>query len=225
MKDGMLNNCAALERVKFYFLQLLGISRFSHIIDNIGKHFEFCVLDQFAQLWVAMFPRSAEVRLPWKARTGTAMKTFSTTTLWSKWGVMKQLLEYFGDVEPLNGRTTILLFLKGYIHGDEALKELLFSQETFFKDNFMSSLVLLGCVILGTHYKHDVEVKRNSPLQWALDTQDCIIKHWKVPSKYGKDHLEVKKICTVALSKSISSHSPPLLWDDVFNSRCYNKVS
>lgn len=188
MKDGMLNNCAALERVKFYFLQLLGISRFSHIIDNIGKHFEFCVLDQFAQLWVAMFPRSAEVRLPWKARTGTAMKTFSTTTLWSKWGVMKQLLEYFGDVEPLNGRTTILLFLKGYIHGDEALKELLFSQETFFKDNFMSSLVLLGCVILGTHYKHDVEVKRNSPLQWALDTQDCIIKHWKVPSKYGKDH-------------------------------------
>jgi len=45
------------------------------------------------------------------------------------------------------------------IHGDEALKELLLSQETF-KDNFMSSLVRLGCVILGTHHKHDVEVKK-----------------------------------------------------------------
>lgn len=36
------------------------------------------------------------------------------------------------------------------IHGGEALKELLLSQETFPKNNFTSSLTLLGCVILGT---------------------------------------------------------------------------
>ena len=28
------------------------------------------------------------------------MKTYSATRWWSKWEVMKQVLEYFGDVEP-----------------------------------------------------------------------------------------------------------------------------
>ena len=100
MKDGAWVNRAALEQVKFYFPQLLDITCFSHTTDNVGKHFEFRVLDRFTQLWVAMFSHSAAVRLAWKARTGTAMKTFSATRWWSKWEVMKQVLEYFGDVEP-----------------------------------------------------------------------------------------------------------------------------
>ena len=62
-------------------------------------------------------------------------------------------------------------YFLGNIDRGEALKELLLSQETFFKDNFMSSLMLLGCVILGTHYEHAVGSKRKSPLQWPLDTQ------------------------------------------------------
>ena len=55
MKDGASVNRAALEQVKFYFPQLLDITCFSHTIDNLGKHFEFLVLDRFAQLRVAMF--------------------------------------------------------------------------------------------------------------------------------------------------------------------------
>ena len=47
-----------------------------------------------------MFSHSAAVRLAWKGRTGTAMRTFSATRWWSKFEVMKQVLEYFGDVEP-----------------------------------------------------------------------------------------------------------------------------
>lgn len=100
MKDGAAVNHAALEQVKFFFPQLLDITCFSHTIDNIGKHFEFRVLDRFSQLWVSMFSHSAAVRLAWKTRTGTAMKTYSATRWWSKWEVMKQVLEYFGDVEP-----------------------------------------------------------------------------------------------------------------------------
>ena len=55
------------------------------------------------------------------------------------------------------------------IHGDETLKELLLSQETF-KDNFMSSLVRLGCVILGTHHKHDFEVKKKIAMGFGHPT-------------------------------------------------------
>ena len=100
MKDEAAVNHAPLEQVKFFFPQLLDITCFSHTIENVGKHFEFRVLDRFSQLWVSMFSHSAAVRLAWKTRTGTAMKTYSATRWWSKWEVMKQVLEYFGDVEP-----------------------------------------------------------------------------------------------------------------------------
>ena len=69
LKDGAAVNHAALEQVKFFFPQLLDITCFSHTIDNVGKHFEFRVLDRFSQLWVSMFSHSAAVRLAWKTRT------------------------------------------------------------------------------------------------------------------------------------------------------------
>ena len=49
MKDGAAVNHAALEQVKFFFPQLLDIMSFSHTIDNVGKHFEFRVLDRYSQ--------------------------------------------------------------------------------------------------------------------------------------------------------------------------------
>ena len=100
MKDGASVNKAALQQVKFFFPQLLDVTCFSHTIDNVGKHFEFRVLDTFAQYWVSMFSHSAAVRIAWKTKTGTAMRTYSPTRWWSKWEMMKHVLEYFGDVEP-----------------------------------------------------------------------------------------------------------------------------
>ena len=71
-----------------------------HTIDNVGKHFEFRVPDTFAQYWVSLFWHSAAAHLAWKARTGTAMRTYSATRWWSKWEVMNLVLEYLADVEP-----------------------------------------------------------------------------------------------------------------------------
>ena len=48
MKDGASVNQAALQQVRFFFPQLLDVTCFSHTIDNVGKHFEFRVLDTFA---------------------------------------------------------------------------------------------------------------------------------------------------------------------------------
>ena len=100
MKDGASVNQAAMQQVRFFFPQLLDVTYFSHTIDNVGKHFEFRVLDTFAQYWVSLFSHSAAARLAWKARTGTAMRTYSPTRWWSKWKVMNLVLEYFVDVEP-----------------------------------------------------------------------------------------------------------------------------
>ena len=99
MKDGASVNQAALQQVRFFFPQLLDVTCFSHTI-NTGKHFEFRVLDTFAQYWVSLFSHSGAARLALKARTGTAMRTYSPTRWWSKWEVMNLVLEYFADVEP-----------------------------------------------------------------------------------------------------------------------------
>ena len=101
MKDGASVNQAALQQVRFFFPQLLDVTCFSHTIDNVGKHFEFRVLDTFVQYRVSLLSHSAAARLAWKTRTGTAMRTYSPTLWWSKWEVMNLVLEYFAD---LSGR-------------------------------------------------------------------------------------------------------------------------
>ena len=63
MKDGAYVNQAALQQVRFFFPQLLDVTCLSHKIDNVGKHFEFRVLDTFAQYWVNLFSHRAAARL------------------------------------------------------------------------------------------------------------------------------------------------------------------
>lgn len=47
-----------------------------------------------------MFSHSYNARLVWRERTGQSIRTFSETRWWSKWEVLRQVSEYFGDVEP-----------------------------------------------------------------------------------------------------------------------------
>ena len=43
------------------------------------------------------------------------------------------------------------------IDGGESLSDLLKTQESFFGENFVSSLMLYGCVIMGTHYEQNTK--------------------------------------------------------------------
>ena len=100
MRDGASVNEAGLREVKFFFPNILNVTCFSHMIDNVGTHFAFSVLDTFSWCWNTMFSFSPAARLLWKTRTGTAMRLQSNTRWWSKWEVLNQVMEFFGDVEP-----------------------------------------------------------------------------------------------------------------------------
>ena len=99
MRDGASVNGAGLRQVKFFFPNILNVTCFSRTIDNVGKHFAFSVLDTFSRCWNAMFSFSPVALLLWKTRTGTAMQLQSNTRWWSKWEVLNQVMELFGDVE------------------------------------------------------------------------------------------------------------------------------
>lgn len=100
MRDGASVNEAGLQQISFYFPNIFNVTCFSHTIDNVGKHFEFTVLDIFSRNWNTMFSLSPAARLLWKTRTGTSMLLKSDTRWWSKWEVLNVVMQYFGDVEP-----------------------------------------------------------------------------------------------------------------------------
>ena len=100
MRDGASVNGAALRQLSFFYSELLDIVCFSHTIDNVGKHFEFQVLDLFFRYWIGMFSHSYNARLLWREKTGQSIQTYSETRWWSKWEVLNQVLVCFGFVEP-----------------------------------------------------------------------------------------------------------------------------
>ena len=100
-RDGAAVNGAALRNMKeIMFPQLFDIICSSHSLDNVGRHFDIPLLDEFGQLWIGVFARSPAAKLKWKMRTGIAIKSHSNTRWWSYWEVLDQLLSQFADVEP-----------------------------------------------------------------------------------------------------------------------------
>ena len=60
----------------------------------------FRVLDTFLRHWVNLFAHSYNAELLWKERTGKSTSSHSNTRWWSKWELLKQVSDYFGDVAP-----------------------------------------------------------------------------------------------------------------------------
>ena len=69
------------------------------MLNRVGEHFSTPILSEFTSAWISLFSHSSKAKLLWKAQTGKAMATYSTTRWWSKWEVQNQVLEYYGDIE------------------------------------------------------------------------------------------------------------------------------
>ena len=50
---------------------------------------------------MSLFAHSLNAKLLWRERTGQSMKSHSNTPWWSKWEVLRQVSDYFGDMLPL----------------------------------------------------------------------------------------------------------------------------
>ena len=72
---------------------------FSHTIDHVGEKIKTDILDEFVKGWIGLFTCSPKTKLAWKETTGLPVLTYSTTRWWSKWEVMKQMMDAFGDVQ------------------------------------------------------------------------------------------------------------------------------
>ena len=99
MRDGVTINQTTLHQVQTYCPQLLRVTCNLHTIDNVSKHFDFLVLEIFTRYWFSMFSRSPAGRLAWEIRKGPEMQSYSPTSWWLKYEVMRQNLELFSNVE------------------------------------------------------------------------------------------------------------------------------
>lgn len=100
MRDRAATNNVALRTLKVVYPNLVDVGCFSHTIDHVGERFDTPVLDEFMSAWVSLFAHSYKTKALWRERTGRAMKSYSPTRWWSRWEVVEQVLEQFGDIEP-----------------------------------------------------------------------------------------------------------------------------
>ena len=49
--------------------------------------------------WISLFAHSPKAKLFWRQKTGISIQGYSATRWWSKWEVINQTFELFGDVE------------------------------------------------------------------------------------------------------------------------------
>ena len=99
MRDGASSNNAAMRTLNVVYPHVFDVACFSHTLDRVGSHFNTPVLLEFINSWISLFSHSLKVKLLWKEKTGKAMGSYSATRWWSKWEVMLQVCQYFGDVE------------------------------------------------------------------------------------------------------------------------------
>ena len=99
-RDRASVNNVAMHTILIIYPNLLDIGCLCHTLNCVGEHFNVSNLTEFIPWWISLFSHSPKSKLLWKAQTGKAMTTFSATRWWSKFEVMKQLLKYFGEIEP-----------------------------------------------------------------------------------------------------------------------------
>ena len=120
MRDRAAVNNVAFRTLKVMYPALIDVGCFSHTLDLVGSKFCAPNLVEFTMAWVSLFSNSPKARLMWREKTGRSMTSYSQTRWWSRWVIMKQLLELYGDVE---------VFLRQYDQSPATRQKLLQDQQ------------------------------------------------------------------------------------------------
>ena len=100
MHDCASSNRVAIRTLKVVYPSFLDIGCFAHTLDRVGERFKTPLINEFTTYWVSLFSHSYKARLIWQERTGRSICLSSPTRWWSRWEIMNQLLELFGDLQP-----------------------------------------------------------------------------------------------------------------------------
>lgn len=95
VRDGTSVNGVAMHAIKIMCPNYIKCP--SHILDHAEENFCTPHLTDFTSSWLSLF---SHTNLLWKSQTGKAMASYSLTSCWSKCEVQKQIMEYYGDIEP-----------------------------------------------------------------------------------------------------------------------------
>ena len=99
MHDCASTNTVAMCTLKLVYPMAIDIGWFSHALDRVGERFDVPTLYSFMIHWISLFLHSPKAKLFWSQRTGISIQGYSATRWWSKWEVINQTFELFGDVE------------------------------------------------------------------------------------------------------------------------------
>ena len=99
MRDRCSVNDVAMRTIKVVFPRVLDIGCFSHALDLTGRKFNTPNLDEFCKLWISLFAHSPKARIAWKTTTGLSIRTYSETRWWSRWEVIEQVHNLYGDIQ------------------------------------------------------------------------------------------------------------------------------
>ena len=99
MHDRASTNVVAMRTVKVVYRNCVNVGCFSHMLDLVGEKFITPHAMEFLTWWISMFSRSPKARLLWKEQTDKPMPGYSSTRRWSRWEVLKQVMELFGCAE------------------------------------------------------------------------------------------------------------------------------
>lgn len=108
MRDRASVNNVAMRTVSILYNSMIDIGCFSHTLNHVGENMKTPILDEFTKHWISLFSHSPKVRLAWRSRTGFSSPSYSATRWWSRFEVIHQMHDRFGDVsEFLTGTTEL----------------------------------------------------------------------------------------------------------------------
>ena len=98
MRDRASVNNVAMRTISVVYNQLMDVGCFSHTLDHVGEKMITPVLEEFIKAWISLFAHSPKSRLLWRTQTGLSSPSYSATRWWSKFEVIHQVHNTFGDV-------------------------------------------------------------------------------------------------------------------------------
>lgn len=98
MRDRASVNNVAMRTISVIFSRFMDMPCFSHTIDHVGEHMNTPILDELVKYWISLFSHSPKAHLAWRTQTSLPTRSYSLTRWWSKFEMIHQFHDAFGDV-------------------------------------------------------------------------------------------------------------------------------